>query len=278
MTRRALAAVLLLAVALVAGCDASSHVVVHPDGSGTYGMVLSIDGGPEHAGDDVYRSVREALSDSEVPIAVHRYDKDGQVGAELRFTFRSLADLQAEVDRVAKLGGGLGEIALDRSDTGWHFTSTATGLDGPPRAEGLDVGPSGGPIDPTRLLALYHLSVTVDLPGAPGVSNATAVTRHGDTTTFTWKLEAGRQPGPLDATTTFLGNQGDVDLATRLTPVRSSRASDDDGDSGSGPVIAVVAGVVLAGTGATLLVRRRRRATGNREPVRNRVGRRIRCR
>jgi hypothetical protein len=93
------------------------------------------------------------------------------------------------------------------------------------------------------------------------------VTAAATTTRFAWNLAAGRTATDLSATTTFVGNQRSVALATTLTTLKSSTAASpapvsasgkhDDGVSRIGLSVAVVA-VLLAGVGGLMLLRRRR--------------------
>ena len=254
LTLLALGAVL---VALLTACNLIAHVVVRPDGSGTYAVTLTVPNGNTNAGAALYKSVQTAVSHSNVPLQLAPYSVGGEGGAQLTFAFRSLADLEAESARLAKLGGGLGGITVSRDQSGWHFaTSLAQSLVAPP-GQGAS-GPTGGVINPSAFSSLVHLSVVVELPGAPAENNATATTHNPTTSTFNWVITLGKPAPPLQANTTFVGDQVSVRLASALTPV--SGGSSGSGSGGmSGLAIAGVAGGAVAVAGAgTLGIRRRR--------------------
>jgi hypothetical protein len=248
------AAVGLVAVLVLAGCNLASHIVVRPDGSGTYSVVVTVEDGTGDAGQALYASVKASAAKSKVPLPVERYSAGKESGAKISYAFRSLADLKAEAARLAAVGSGLGGVDITRDGTGWHFSaSSAEGLVRPP---GSAAGSPGGIIDPSQLGGLITLSVIVELPGSPAESNATAVTHGTTTSTFTWALPVGREATPLEASTAFVGRQASVQLATDLTPVATS--SGHSGLGGRGVALILVAAAVVA-AGVGLLIDRRGR-------------------
>jgi hypothetical protein len=121
-------------------------------------------------------------------------------------------------------------------------------------------GAPGGSIGVSQLGGLIHLAVVVELTGLPAANNANAVT-HADTTSeFTWTLEVGRAATPLQAATTFTGDQASVPLATDLTPVAApgaSAAATSGSSTGRNVGIGVVALVAVVGAGLFFMRRRR---------------------
>lgn len=257
MTRRVLRCLsALVLVVVLAACDVSSHIVVHPDGSGSYSMTMTIDNGSDNAGAKLFDAVKAAADKSPVPLPVERVDYGDQGGARIAFEFKSLDDLKAEADRVAQVGGSLGGIAIAKSADGWTFAaSTDSGLGRQPGTP--ESGAPGGAIDPSQLGQLLHLSVVVELPGAPAGNNATSVTHTDTTSEFTWKLDVGREASGLQAATTFVGDQASVPLATATTPTRnpSSGSSSD-----STPIVAAL--LMAAAVIAIVVLWRRRRPVG----------------
>jgi hypothetical protein len=116
-------------------------------------------------------------------------------------------------------------------------------------------GAPGGPITATPLTGIVHVSIVVELPGAPGVNNATAVTHNASTSTFDWVVNVGQPAGALQASTTFIGNQASVALASKLTTLSGPPAA---GKTHVLPVVLIAAAALLAGGVAFLLIRRRR--------------------
>jgi hypothetical protein len=107
------------------------------------------------------------------------------------------------------------------------------------------------------------MSVAVTLPGAPGTNNATAVTHTATTSHFEWSLPVGRTARALSASTTFVGNQGSVPLATGLTKLGAGSVSTPahKSSSNTGLVVALsVGGAVVVIAGVLLLLMRRRRS------------------
>jgi hypothetical protein len=241
-------------VAVIAGCHVASHLVVQPDGSGTYSVTLTVADGTDHPGDALYRAVAAGAAKSDVPLPVERYSDGNESGAKISYAFRSLADLRAESDRLAATGRGLGGIAISRGDTGWQFSAeSAEGLVRDPGSKYS--GAPGGVIDATQLAGLIHLAVVVELPGLPAANNANAVTHTETTSQFTWTLEVGREATALQASTSFVGDQANVPLATGLTPVR---AVSNGSSGGSGLIIGLVAAVTVAVAAAGVFLFRRR--------------------
>jgi hypothetical protein len=252
--RLRLAAIALVATALLTACNIVTHVVVHPDGSGTYALVLTAPASATgNAGPAIVAGLKKATAASDVPLQVKPISVGGESGAEASFVFRSLPDLKAESARLASAGGGLNAVTVDRTSTGWHFTSaTVPGLKVPPVGQGS----TGGSIDAVPLTGIVHVSIVVTLPGAPGVNNATAVTHDASTSTFDWTVTVGQAVANLQASTTLVGNQGAVKLASALTPVHSA-AVHHASSHGWIVVLVVILLVLLLGVAAVVLLRRR---------------------
>jgi hypothetical protein len=265
MRRRLIKSALGVAlVVLLSACNVASHIVVQPDGSGTYSVTLTVADGPDHPGDALYKAVQAGAAKSDVPLPVEQFSQGGESGAKISYAFRSLDDLKAENERLAKVGSGLGGIAITRGDAGWHFSAdSAEGLVRDPTSS--QSGPPGGIIDATQLAGLIHLAVVVELPGLPAANNASAVTHTDSTSEFTWTIEVGRAATPLDAKTTFTGDQGSVKLATELTPVAApSDASGAGSGAQTGRNVGIgVGAAIVVGAGVLLLRRRRNTANAN---------------
>ena len=262
MRKLGTAAIALSAVLLLSACNIITRVVVHPDGSGTYSLVLTAPVGA--TGDDpgpaILTQLRKAAAASNVPLHVQAYRANGESGARAYFDFRSLPDLKAESADLAAAGTGLNAVIVDRTGTGWHFASaTVPGLAVPPMAQGAP----GGPITATPLTGIVHVSIVVELPGAPGVNNATAVTRNATTSTFNWVVNVGQPAAGLQASTTFVGNQATVALASKLTTLGAPPAH---GTSHVLPVL-LIAGAAALLAGAAFLLLRRRRAGAAADPA-----------
>jgi hypothetical protein len=268
MRRLKLAAAGLIMLVGLAGCTIASKVVVRPNGSGTYSVVMSVPNGSGNPGAALYGALQKAAANSNVPLQVTKYAAGGESGGEATFAFKSLADLDAESARLASSAGGLGVI-IHRDGAGWHFSaSSAQGLIAPPGASSKGV--TGGPIDGSALAAIARISVLVQMPGAPGENNATAVTHTATATTFTWALSTARTASGLQASTTFVGNQGSVKLTDGITAV--SAHSTDGPISGGGGLSTLDMGligggvVVLLGAGAFVTTRRRSTALSSSNP------------
>ncbi|MDT4921308.1 MAG: hypothetical protein QOI15_2210 [Pseudonocardiales bacterium] len=258
MMRKLVAVVIGLALAvLLAACNIVTHVVVHADGSGTYSLILSapIDatGDP---GPAIVAELRKAAAQSDVPLTVTAYHASGESGAQASFTFRSLDDLKAESARLAAAGSGLNAVTVERTGAGWSF-ATATVPGGLPTPN-IGTGSPGGPITTTPLTGLVHVSIVVELPGAPAANNATAVTHDSTTSTFSWAVAVGKPVSALQASTTFVGDQASVQLATEVTPLGRS-ASHDSSSAWLYVLIAVVAALILGAV--VFVIRRRKQAT-----------------
>ena len=264
--RFALLSLGIVAVLALCACNAGSQIVVQPDGSGTFSTVLTVEG---TAGDALYQSVQKAESSSTVPLTVTRYTSGAESGAKISAPFRSLNDLTA-IGKNLGSSAGLAGVAVAKAKSGWTFVAHST--DGLVRPSGAATGSTGGVIDGAQLAGVVHMSVSVALPGAPGKTNADTVTHTATTTTFVWKLAAGRTAEDLAAATTFVGNQKSVALSTALTSLKSSAAA--GATPAAGPVSAAaasgsghgmiagagigVAVLIIAGAIILLLVRSRR--------------------
>jgi hypothetical protein len=267
MTRRraALAALAIPALLALSACDAGSQIVVRPDGSGTFSTVLTVAGSA--AGDALYQSVAKAEAQSTVPLTVSQYSSGTESGAKISVPFRSLPDLTALGTSLGS-STGLAGVAVTKAASGWTFVAHSDeGLVRPP---GSAPGAPGGSIDASPMAGLVHMSVAVELPGAPGKTNASTATRSATTTRFVWTLAAGRAATDLRAATTFVGDQRSAALATELTALKTSstappaavrKSHDRSGISGAG--IAIAAAAVLLAVAFGLLWRRRR----SRSPV-----------
>jgi hypothetical protein len=257
--RRVVAAVAALVLLVVlTGCNIASKVVVNPDGSGTYSVILTVPSGK--AAGAVLSALQNAATKSRVPLQVTPVSLGGESGAKATFTFQSLRDLDAESAVVASSGDGLG-VAIHRDGTGWHFSAaSATGLTS--SSNGAVQGSTGGPISGAALASVATIAVMVQLPGTPAENNATRVTHSSTTTTFSWNLQVGRTNAGLQASTSFVGNQANVRLGSALTPIAPAGPSASGGGSGMhGGTIALIVGgaiVVLLALGAAVVVTRRR--------------------
>ena len=259
--RRLGTALLVLAVAVVlTGCDIASKVVVHPDGSGTYSVVLTVPNGTGDPGHALLAAMQKAATKSRVPLRVTPVTLGGESGAMTTFTFQSLADLDSE-SAVLASGGGL-NVAITRDATGWHFTTaSATTLIRPP--PGTTQQSTGGPISGAALAAIANISIVVQLPGLPGENNASSVTHSGSTSTFTWVLAPGRTNAGLQASTTFVGNQASVKLASGMTPIAKTTPTSASTAGVSGTAMAlIIGGAVVVVALVALLLSRRRKASG----------------
>jgi hypothetical protein len=248
---------------LMAGCNLASKVVVEPDGSGTYSVILTVPDAPSNPGHALYEAVLKGSAKSDVPLKVTPYSSGNNSGAMTTFHFLSLSDLNAESQRLAASGsGGIG-VGINRDATGWHFSaSSAQTLVAPPTATGAAsaaTGSPGGAINPSALNSLLNISVVVQLPGAPAVNNAKAVSHTRTTSSFTWSLAPGQAAKSLQASTTFVGNQASVKLSSAMTAMRSHTISDTAGHTTKGAghgleygLMAAAALVLLAAAGLVL--------------------------
>lgn len=260
----------VLTLLVLCACNTGSQIVVHPDGSGTFSTVLTVQG---TAGEALYQSVVKAEARGKVPLKVTRYANGSESGAQIAAPFKSLNDLSALGKNLGS-STGLAGVAVARNSSGWTFVASSDG--GLVRPPGSATGSTGGPIDGSQLAGLIHMSVSVELPGAPGRTNADAVTSTATMSRFVWNLTAGRTAADLSAATTFVGNQRSVALATALSPLKSVRSGGGGAVSAAGPesssgglhsgaVLGIGIGGVLvlaAGAGAVMVIRARRsRAT-----------------
>lgn len=251
----------LTALVLLAGCNLAANVVVKPDGSGYYSVTMSVPNASSHPGQAIYSAVRRGAASSNVPLTVTPYSSGGNSGAKMTFHFLSLADLNAESQRLAAAGKGAIGVTINRDDHGWNFSaSTADSLITPPGSTG------GSSALGTLVNQVITINLVVQLPGAPAENNAKAVTHTSTASTFTWILSSSQSGTGLQASTTYVGNQANVKLATALTPVAAS--SNSSGSSGSGwsaGMVALVAGgaVIVLGAAAfgIVTVTRRRRVS-----------------
>lgn len=259
------AAALLTLLVLLAGCNLAAKVVVQPDGSGSYSVIMTVPNAPSNPGRALLAAVRKGAATSNVPLTVSAYSANGDSGAKMTFHFLSLADLNAESHRLAASGkGGIG-VTVGRDDHGWNFSaSTADSLIKPQGSS----GPSSNALS-SVLNEQITIALVVQLPGAPAENNAKTVTHTATASTFTWTLSSAQTGTGLQASTTYVGNQADVKLATGLTHVASASrptgSSSSTGSSGlSAGEIALIAGgaVVVLGAGTYLLLRRRRTIPG----------------
>jgi hypothetical protein len=265
--RRKLAAAGVAVLILMTGCNLASRVVVEPDGSGTYSVILTVPDAPSNPGHALYESVLKGSAKSDVPLKVIPYSTAGNSGAMTTFHFLSLADLNAESQRLASSGGGGIGVDINRDATGWHFSaSSAQTLLAPP-AGGTAAGATGspgGPISASALNSLLSISVVVQLPGAPSQNNAKNVTHSPSTSTFTWTLAPGQVSTTLQAATTFVGNQGNVKLSSAMTAAHAHAATaavpPTHGSSHSELYGITAAALVLLAAGALVLSRRSVRA------------------
>lgn len=248
--RLSLAVAAVVGLAVLTGCNIGAKVVVNPNGSGTYSVILTTPKSTTGTTNALYVSMQRAASKSAVPLTVARTSQGGEQGASSTFTFKSLADLKAESAAVAKQTGGLG-VTIVRTHSGWSFSAAPA----PTAATSNAGGDTGGPISASALEGLATVSVEVQLPGRPAETNANGVTRHGDTSTFTWRATSSTHGLTLQASTTFLGHQGTVALATDLTSIHKP-GSGSGGGSGLVVTVIVVA-VLVVGLGLLIVVRRR---------------------
>ena len=255
--RLLLAAAALVALVVLAGCNLGATVVVQPDGSGYYTVVMSVPNSPSHAGRALYTALNSAAAKSNVPLTVHPYSTAGSSGATMTYHFLSLADLNAESQRLAASGkGGIG-VNVTRDSDGWHFSaSTANSLITPSGSSGN----SGSPALRGLVNQVITINLMAQLPGAPAENNAKSVTHTATTSTFTWLLSSNQTGTDMQASTTYVGNQANVKLATALTPVASASTTSSGGSGLSGGMVALIAfgAVVVLGAGAYVIVRRRR--------------------
>ncbi len=250
----------LVALVLLAGCNLAAKVVVQPDGSGYYSVIMTVPNAPSHPGQALYAAVRKGANQSNVPLTVAPYTAGTNSGAKMTFHFLSLSDLNAESHRLASAGKGAIGVTISRDAHGWNFSaSTARSLITPPGSNGAPGSNGLGAV----LNSVISIDLIVQLPGSPGENNATSHTRTATTTTFTWVLSSAQSSAAPQASTTYVGNQANVKLATAMTPVASGTTS--TGSSGtSGGTIALIAGaavIVLGGAAVAIVLLRRRHAT-----------------
>jgi hypothetical protein len=245
---------------MLSGCNIASRVVVNPDGSGTYSVILTVPNGTGNPGGALESAMKKAMAKSDVPLVVTPYAAGGESGAKATLSFQSLADFNAESAAIASTPGGLG-ITVARATSGWTFNAnSAQGLVSPPGT--ASSGSTGGVIDGSALGSIAHLSVVVQLPGSPAENNATAVTHSATSSTFTWALTVGRASNGLQASTTFVGGQAAVKLASGLTAIRHTSAGAPVavvGSNGTSSFVPIGGGAVLVvAFGAGLILLRRR--------------------
>jgi hypothetical protein len=251
---------------LLAGCNVASRIVVQPDGSGSYSVILTLPNAKSNPGKALYTAMSEGAAKANIPLQVTPYSAGGSSGAKTTFNFRSLADLNAESKRLAASGNGAIGVTINRDTTGWHFAATtANSLVTPPgsASPGSPTGGStGGPISSDQLGSLICIFITVQLPGVPAETNATAVIHTATTSTFNWALAPGQSATALQASTTFVGSQGSVKLASALTLVSPTNSASGTGGTGSSTGTLLYAGigvvVIVAAGGVFILMRRRR--------------------
>ena len=209
-------------------------------------------------GQALLTAVRRGATKSNVPLTVAAYAANGSSGAKLTYHFLSLADLNAESHRLAASGqGGIG-VTVDRDAHGWNFTaSTANSLITPTASSGAATAPS-----PRRSTRRSPLRSSSNSPERRRRTTPRRVTHSATASTFMWSLSSTQAGADLQASTTYVGNQANVQLATALTHVASaSKSTGSSGGSGwSAGMVALVAGgaVIVLGAGAYLVVRRRR--------------------
>jgi hypothetical protein len=222
---------------------------------------MTVPNAASNPGQVLLTAIRKGAAKSNVPLSVSAYSSNGSSGAMMTFHFLSLADLNAESHRLAAGGrGGIG-VTVDRDANGWNFSaSTAHSLITPSGTSG-----AGNSSFAKTINSVINIALVVRLPGAPAKNNANAVTHTATSSTFTWNLSSTSAGTVVQASTTYVGNQANVKLATAVTPVAS--ASHSSGSSGwSGGTIALVAGGAVLVLGAAALgivmVSRRRREAG----------------
>ena len=264
MRRRVtLIATALALLVVLTGCNLAAKVVVQPDGSGYYSVIMAVPNAPSNPGQVLYRALQRGAAKSNVPLTVTPYSSGNSNGGMLTFHFLSLADLNAESHRLAAAhDGGIG-VTIRRDSTGWHFSaSTSQTIFTPSSAAGS--GLTGGAINTTQLNSLLSIDLIVQLPGAPGQNNAKSVAHTSTSSTFTWVLSSAQAATTVQASTTYVGNQANVRLANALTHVAGTASGSGSGGSGwsAGTMALVVAGgaVVVLGAGALVVVARRRKA------------------
>lgn len=253
-----LVAATIVALVVLAGCNLGAKVVVEPDGSGYYTVVMTVPDASSNPGRAIYAALNSAAAQSKVPLTVHPYSSGGNSGASMTYHFLSLADLNAESNRLATSGkGGIG-VTVTRDSTGWNFSaSTANSLIKPSGSTSA----AGSPALRGLVNQAINIDLTVQLPGVPGENNAKTVTHTATSSTFVWSLASSQVGTDLQASTTYVGKQADVKLASALTPVRSGGGSGGSGTSaGTIALVATGAAVVLLGAGALVVVFRRRHA------------------
>lgn len=261
MIRRIASIAVALAVLLVlTGCNLAAKVIVQPDGSGYYTVIMTVPKAASDPGLAVYRALQQGAAKSNVPLTVTRYTAGNDSGAAMSFHFLSLADLNAESHRLAAAhAGGIG-VTIKRNGSGWHFTASVSQsiISAPPSGSGY----TGGIIDASQLNSLVSIDLIVQLPGAPGENNAKSVTHSASSSTFTWSLSTTQAGTVVQASTTYVGNQSHVKLATAFTPVATSGGGSGSSGWSAGTMALVAAGgaVVVLGAGALVVVTRRRRA------------------
>jgi hypothetical protein len=262
MVRRIAGAVVALGVLLVlSGCNLAAKVVVEPDGSGYYSVIMTVPKGSSDAGEALYRALQQGATQSDIPLTVAPYSSGDSSGGALTFHFLSLADLDAESRRLAAAHvGGIG-VTIERDSTGWHFSTSTTQTIFAPSSAGADE--TGGAINTSQLNSLISIDLVVQLPGAPAANNAKTVTHTATASTFTWVLSSIRPGTVVQASTTYVGNQANVKLATSMTPVAAATSSNSGAGSGwSAGMMALVAlgAVVVLGAGALIVIAQRRKA------------------
>lgn len=260
MKRRiGLVAAALVALIVLAGCNLGAKVVVEPDGSGYYTVVMTVPDAPSHPGRAIYAALSGAAAQSNVPLTVQPYNAAGNTGATLTYHFLSLADLDAESHRLAASGkGGIG-VTVTRDASGWHFSGSTAGslIDAPGSTSS-----SGSPALRNIVNQAINIDLIVQLPGVPAENNAKSVTHTATTSTFSWVLASSQLGSGLQASTTFVGNQANVKLAGALTPVLiSGRSGGSSGlSAGTIALIAVGGAVIVFGVAAAVVLARRRKA------------------
>lgn len=260
----------LAALLLLTGCNLAAKVVVQPDGSGSYSVIMSL---PKSAGSDpgqtLYRAAQRGATQSDIPLTVAPYSAPGASGVMLTFHFKSLNDLNAESHRLAASGKGAIGVTVERDASGWHFSaSTAGSMIMPSDESGANGsgGVTGGPINSSQLGSLISVDLVVTLPGAPAENNAKTVAHTDTASTFTWVLSSV-QPSVVRASTTYVGNQANVKLATALTPAVGRSSSGGAGVSGTTVALLAVGSVlVVAAAGTALVLARRRKGSPPSEP------------
>jgi len=134
------------------------------------------------------------------------------------------------------------------------------------RPSGVSSGSTGGSTHGAQLAALVHMSVSIELPGAPGHTNADVVTHTKDSTKYVWNMDVGRAASDLTAQTVFVHGQGSVQLVTALTPLKSDAVSPVSASAksshgiGAGPLVGIGAGVVVLLAAGVILIRSCRNA------------------